>query len=388
MTTAPSRRSMITAGAAGLAATALSAGAADASATHDGPRRRHGHAPRLSFRRDGSFKIVQLNDTQDDETTDARTIELVTKVIAQEEPDLVVFVGDNINGGPDTGLQTKQALNNVIAPVEAAGIPWAAQFGNHDEDSTSKTGMDESDMLEFFQRYPHNVNPDGARRITGTGNAVVPVRGRDGRTAFNVWLLDSGRYAPDTIAGQDFAGYPDWDWLRADQVEWYLETSRQAERAAGRIVPGVMFIHIPLWEHRFMWFASVDSRTEADHARAGVKHQIVGERNEDECPGPFNSGMFSAILHRGDVTGVYCGHDHVNTYTGSYYGVNLGYGPGSGFGTYGLGGAENHRLRGSRVFEVREDGSWTTRLVFARDLGIDLTNVRKPTTPAPLPRWA
>ena len=24
----------------------------------------------------------------------------------------------------------------------------------------------------------------------------------------------------------------------------------------------------------------------------------------------------------------------------------------------------------------------------ARDLGIDLTNVRKPTTPAPLPRWA
>ena len=248
--------------------------------------------------------------------------------------------------------------------------------------------MDESDMLEFFQRYPHNVNPDGARRITGTGNAVVPVRGRDGRTAFNVWLLDSGRYAPDTIAGQDFAGYPDWDWLRADQVEWYLETSRQAERAAGRIVPGVMFIHIPLWEHRFMWFASVDSRTEADHARARVKHQIVGERNEDECPGPFNSGMFSAILHRGDVTGVYCGHDHVNTYTGSYYGVNLGYGPGSGFGTYGLGGAENHRLRGSRVFEVREDGSWTTRLVFARDLGIDLTNVRKPTTPAPLPRWA
>ena len=43
-------------------------------------------------------------------------------------------------------------------------------------------------------------------------------------------------------------------------------------------------------------------------------------------------------MHRGDVRGVYVGHDHVNTYDGDYYGVRLGYGPGTGFGTYGLSG--------------------------------------------------
>ncbi|MEH6944236.1 hypothetical protein [Bacillus sp. JJ722] len=26
------------------------------------------------------------------------------------------------------------------------------------------------------------------------------------------------------------------------------------------------------------------------------KHQIVGERNEEECMGPINSGLFSAML--------------------------------------------------------------------------------------------
>ena len=26
---------------------------------------------------------------------------------------------------------------------------------------------------------------------------------------FGLWLIDTGRYAPDAINGQDFAGYPD-----------------------------------------------------------------------------------------------------------------------------------------------------------------------------------
>src|SRR5699024_4460917 len=31
-----------------------------------------------------------------------------------------------------------------------------------------------------------------------------------------------------------------------------------------------------------------------DHERAVTKHRIEGERNEEECPGPVNSGMFAA----------------------------------------------------------------------------------------------
>jgi hypothetical protein len=47
--------------------------------------------------------------------------------------------------------------------MEQRGIPWAATFGNHDEDSTPKTGFAEADMLRFFRAYPHNLNTSGAR---------------------------------------------------------------------------------------------------------------------------------------------------------------------------------------------------------------------------------
>lgn len=344
--------------------------------------------PVLGFRPDGGFKVVQFNDTQDDERTDRRTIELMDGVLDAEKPDFVVINGDVINGGCDTELEVKQALNHVVRPMESRKIPWAVTFGNHDEDSAQRTGMTEDRMLAFLQSYEFNLNADSVPGLTGTSNTQLLVQSsRSKDPVFGLWLIDTGRYAPDAINGQDFAGYPDWDWVRMDQVTWYRNLSIATEQKYGKKVPSLMWGHIALHEHRNMWFASIDSRTDADHKRAVAKHKIVGERNEDECPGPFNSGLFNAFLERGDVRGYFVGHDHVNTYVGDYYGVQLGYAPGTGFGAYGLSGAERNRLRGARVFELNEDypGIYKdTRLVFAKDLGIDLTANDQPIEPLPL----
>lgn len=385
----PSRRGLLAASgaaAAGLAAAGIGPGAAQAAPaplTKDGIVKNP-----LAFSADGRFTIVQFNDTQDGPTTDRRTTALQEAVLDDVAPDVVVINGDVIDGRSTSELEAKQALNNVVLPMERRGIPFTVTFGNHDEDSSERTGMDEAAYVAFLSQYEHSLVTPGAD-VTGTGNQVLPVRSADGtRDAFALWLLDSGRYAPDEIAGQDFEGYPDWDWLRFDQVEWYSRTSQELEKRNKGLVPGLVFQHIALWEHRFMWFASVDSRTEADHERAVAKHGIVGERNEAECPGPVNSGLFSAMLHRGDVRGVFVGHDHVNTYHGNYYGILLGYGPGTGFGTYGLGGAEDHRLRGARVFHLTEaagDVDIETRPLFAADYGIDLTAGYQPGEPAAFP---
>lgn len=96
--------------------------------------------PTLAFRPDGRFKVVQFNDTQDDEQTDRRTIELMERTLDAETPDFVVINGDVINGGCDTELEVKQALNHVVRPMESRQIPWAVTFGNHDEDSVARTG--------------------------------------------------------------------------------------------------------------------------------------------------------------------------------------------------------------------------------------------------------
>ncbi|MGG3664565.1 metallophosphoesterase family protein [Bacillus gobiensis] len=343
---------------------------------------------KLQFNRNGKFKVVQFNDSQDDELTDRRTIELMEKVLDSEKPDFVVLNGDIIEAGCDSATEMKQAMNNVVQPMEKRKIKWAVTFGNHDEDSTPKSGLDEEDMLKVYRSYKYNMNKPGEKNLTGTGNMNLLIKNSKGnRAAFNLWLMDSGRYAPKTIAGQDFNGYPKWDWLRFNQVKWYYETSQKLERQWKHKVPSLVFIHIPLWEHRYMWFAGVDERTEENHANAVKKHNIVGERNEDECPGPINSGMFSAMLERGDVKGVFCGHDHINTYAGNYYGIMLGYAGSVGFGTYGLPGAERNRLRGARVFNLDENTEEVlvdTHMVFAKDYGIDLTANDQSMDPAPL----
>ena len=83
--------------------------------------------------------------------------------------------------------------------------------------------------------------------------------------------------------------------------------------------------------------------------------------------------MFTAALERGYVKGMFVGHDHVNNYTGNYYGIQLGYDANVGYQTYGLGGADNDRLRGVRVFELDENNleTFTTQMVTAQDLGVN-----------------
>lgn len=371
----------------GLSALALTAGAAGVPSDlfsgtafakeNDKPKDKPNAEAKLHFNSDGTFKIVQFNDTQDDEDIDPRTVQLMERVLDEEKPGFVVLNGDNITGGTDTPAEVQKAINNIAVPMEERGIPWAITFGNHDEDSTPNSGLDKEAMLQIYRSYKYNMNDNGVKGLSGAGNMNLLIGGHNSnKPLFNMWLLDSGRYAPKEIAGQNFEGYPTWDWLKNNQVNWYYETSVELEKQNGRKIPSLMFIHIPLWEYRFMWFASVDSRTDADHARAIAKHGIVGERNEEECPGPINSGMFSAILERGDVKGVFCGHDHVNTYSGNYYGVMLGYCGNTGFGTYGLEGAERNRLRGARVYNLQatgDDVKVDTHLVFAKDYGIDLT---------------
>ncbi|MCI2238168.1 metallophosphoesterase family protein [Paenibacillus sp. TRM 82003] len=375
------RRHLLGLGAATAAGGALAAQVAAAAPAGASARRD------LCFADDGTFRVVQFNDTQDNHRTDVRTIQLMERVLDREQPGFALVNGDVVNGDMSTAEQVRQAYNHVVLPMEERGIPWAVTFGNHDEDSVAATGMTERRIREFLSGYRHYVGTT-ARGVTGDSNQVLTLRAARGRgPAFALWLLDSGRYSPETIAGQEVEEYT-YETIHADQVAWYREQSQALERKAGAPVPALMFFHIPLWEHRFMWFGSPTEWTDEAHAAAVVKHGIVGERNEREYTAQFNPGLFHAALERGDVKGVFCGHDHINTYVGNYFGIQLGYGPGTGFGTYGLGGDDEHRLRGARVFDLDLDHPGvlkSTRTVFAADLGIDLTPEPQPLeTPKPL----
>jgi 3',5'-cyclic AMP phosphodiesterase CpdA len=336
------------------------------------------HLPR--FDRAGRLKIVQFTDTQDGPNTDPRTVALIRAVLDDQKPDLVVFTGDQLTSASRTPDDVRKAIDNIVRPVDERRIPWLVAFGNHDEDHTPRSGLDEASMLRIYMSYPYNVNRAGPEGITGTGNMNLLVRGHHSDDpVFAVWAIDSGRYAPAKIAGQvleedallGWGWMPTWDWIKHDQVSWYTRTSEKLERENGRKIPSLMFFHIPLQEFRTMYDNDAYKRA---HPELGLipQHGVVGERNEDECPGPFNSGLFAAVLERGDVRGIFVGHDHVNDYVGNYFGIQLGYSANSGFATYGLGGPENHRMRGARVFQIdeRDPAKVVTRMVRAIDYGI------------------
>lgn len=318
--------------------------------------------PTLRFRPDGTFVLVHFTDVQDDQDIDPRTVRLIEAVLDEHEPDLVVFTGDNVRDGPETADDVRRAIDGFVRPAGARGIPWAITFGNHDEDHTSRTGVDEAAMLDYYRSFPHNVNRPSSPGVHGTGNGTVLIHSaRADVPAFAVWLLDSGRYVPDTIAGQSVGadGLRTYDWIRPSQVAWYAETSRALEERYGMKIPSLMFFHIPLPEFHLLW----ENRE---------RHGVTGEKNEDVAAGAFNSGLFGAVMDRGDVAGIFVGHDHVNDYVGDYFGVRLGYSANVGFGTYGLEGEERDRMRGARVFVIREADprAFETFMVYARDHGI------------------
>ncbi len=113
---------------------------------------------KLRFHKNKQFKIVQFTDTQDDHEIDPRTVALMEAVLDDQKPNLVVFTGDNINGGPKASADVAKAIENIIKPVEDRAIPWLVTFGNHDEDHLASTGVDEAAMLDIYMAYPHNLN--------------------------------------------------------------------------------------------------------------------------------------------------------------------------------------------------------------------------------------
>ncbi len=83
--------------------------------------------------------------------------------------------------------------------------------------------------------------------------------------------------------------------------------------------PISVFVHIPLFEYHSLY----------ESGRA------VGTKAEDVCYDSDKGQSFQAFRKSGRVTGVFCGHDHVNNYHGDWQGVDLTYGRVTGLGAYG-----------------------------------------------------
>lgn len=286
----------------------------------------------LKFREDGTFVIVQFTDVEfideydvdpDSPKLDAETKSLMEMVIREEQPDLIVFTGDVI-----ASARTKDPMasfRKAVAVAENSRIPWAAVFGNHDSEGI----VTRAEMHRLQLEHKYCVAKEDPPGISGAGNFTLTVMNDRGEAGAALYFLDSGDYSP-------FGGY---DWIRRDQIDWYVSESKALTgQNGGKPLPALAFFHIPLPEYNEVWETEV----------------CYGHRLDGTCSAPrFNSGMFAAMLEMGDVMGTFVGHDHANDFCGTLHGIRLCYGRATKYVSYVGGERKDHFPTGARVIQLK-----------------------------------
>ena len=321
---------------------------------------------KLQFNENGEFKVLILSDIHINGTMSSLAESNMKILVEREEPDLVMFDGDN-TWGLSSEAAVKKAVGSMVDLLEEKQIPWGHVYGNHDCEGSN---LKKEKQQAIYESFDYCVSQAGPEELYGQGNYVLPVYGSDGeKVLFNVWALDSGEYLTSAekaaylpVSGT-YQGYANssYAYIQPSQIQWYMNTSAEMEAYNGAVVPGLMVFHIPLQESYNAWVN-----------RAALNY--TGEKREVVCASEINSGLFAAMAERGDIKAVVNGHDHRNDYMVEFGGIKLSY-----CSTISETGYCDEDMFGGRVFLIKEsdpsDVQTYMSYVDESKMGIDSTPV-------------
>jgi len=301
--------------------------------------------------KNNQFKIMQIADVQEGAKVSPDTLALINKALELEQPDLVVYSGDQIwqktsfRGNRQT---VERVLREITKPVTDRGIPFTVCFGNHDR----QVGLSNKEQFEIYKKIDGFIGED-TPGIDGCANHYIEIN-NNGKTEFLLYLIDSHTSLS--------VGY---DHVHQNQIDWYKSIRDRYEQANGAVIPSIVIQHIPVPEitklltevkkstkqavqgfrnHKGKWYILNKEKVNAD-----------GFMKESPADPMENSGEFAAMAEKGDVKGIYFGHDHNNSFNGTVNGIDLGYTQGAGFHVYGPG-----LDRGVRIISLETNGKFHT----------------------------
>ena len=281
--------------------------------------------PSLQFV-NGKFKVLQLTDTHfiGGDARSQRALDNVAEMLDAEKPNLVIHTGDIIFAKP-----AAENLTQILSLITDRHIPFAVALGNHDEEF----GLSRAEVLEHIRQMPGCLNT-AVKQMHGASNDVITLRSADEKKQWAFYLFDTGNRA------QEFPELKSYDYIHADQLQWYRLTSRQLkEENGGTPLPSLAFMHIPVTEY-------LDGLSDS-------RRQLRGNLGENPCSPIVNSGAFVAMREEGDIKAIVCGHDHDDDYVMKWRGIYMMYGRYSGGDTV----YNNLKPNGARIFEFTEGSS-------------------------------
>lgn len=355
-------------------------------------------APPLHFSRSGSFKIVQVADLHFSVSfgkcrdtslspcthSDNLTSTLIGHVLDEEKPDLVVFTGDQLNGQL-TSWDPMSVLAKFARACTDRKIPWAAVFGNHDEEDSGRYQTKE-EQIKMMQALPYSLVERGPKDIHGVGNYVLKVKSADASMThlLTLYFLDSGSYAAGVLDWFGLWTPTEYDYIRKDQLAWFLQESALISpierpfnpddtkdlggiwkrQSADQILPNtktlakpnaLMFFHIPLQEAYSA--ADKDPKTSKllDVGISGQEAQGSAKKND----GFFENGVLKALESphvnkspKPEVKVIANGHCHVTENCRRVKGVWMCFGGGGSYSGYGKVGFD----RRFRIYDISNYG--------------------------------
>lgn len=297
------------------------------------------------------FRILMIADTQEGKKVNPDTLNLFEAAVERVRPDFVVYSGDqiwgkrNFNSNPS---EVERVLRELTSPITDRNIPFAVCFGNHDR----QVGLSNLEQFEIYKKIK-GFSGENAPDIDGVGNQCIEIAD-NGKVKYLLYLFDSHSNLK--------IGY---DCVHKNQIDWYRTVRDDYEKMNNGVVPSVVIQHIPVCEV-FELLNKVKStkkgsvrgfRTHDGEYFVLNKNRVNADGFMKESPADpqENSGEFSAFCEKGDVKGLYFGHDHNNSFHGNINGIDVGYTQGAGFNVYGPG-----LDRGVRVIDLFIDGSLDT----------------------------
>lgn len=324
----------------------------------------------LQFK-DGKFKILVYADVQDGYPLCEDTIAFMNQSIEEADPDLVIFLGDNVMSA-DTEEEYWLGYDQMLAPCIEHNVPFTVVFGNHDDESMPDITKEE--MFAKYMSYEGCLAYDAVPELHGVGTHNLEILSSDGsHVAYNLWMMDSGDYA----TSED--GSSHYDCVRKDQIEWYEATSKALEEQEGHLVPSLMFQHIVPADVAQQVMITLPfhigvlgKEDMEDGTSITYLPNIFGFESglveEAPCPSTENEGQWDSLVARGDVKGVFFGHDHVNTYVANVKGVYATNVPGVTYNSY-----SSYIHQGALLITLDEDNldTYETETLYTNVLALE-----------------
>ncbi len=311
----------------------------------------------------GTFKIMQIADIQEDYPVNPDTIKLISLALDREKPDLVVLTGDQIQAysacyKKDGEKKIREVINAFLTPMEERRIPFCMTFGNHDDDGC----VSKDTQIEIYSSYScSRFGTPRCEEDKGTYSLQI-FDSTKKKEIFNLYLIDSNKKEADGA----------YSPVKKEQIEWYRQERERLREKAGEYLPSFVFQHIPVPEFYDTLIkcpkkekGSVEAFKSRKNTFWKLDDKIAAEggfMHESPAVPEINNGEFDTLKEKGDVLGLFVGHDHINSFITQKDGIDLGYCQGAGFNTYGPGDKRGVRLYVLDENDIRNYKSYTVTM--------------------------